>query len=88
MTYSHWTKFVEEQIERWKVHFDWLLKHPKDRDVILVRYEDLKRDLLPQIERILTFLRFSYTSKLKKRSFLSELSFMLQTMEPVYCGHS
>ena len=63
-TYSRWTKFVEEQAKRWKVHFDWLLKCPDDRDIILVRYEDLKQDLLHEMERILTFLHFPYTCKL------------------------
>ena len=63
-TYSHWTKFVKEQAKHWKVHFDWLLKRPDDRDIILVRYEDLKQDLLHEMERILAFLHFPYTCKL------------------------
>ena len=62
-TYSHWTKFVEKQTERWKIYFDWLLKHPADLNIILVRYEDLKENLLHEIERVLTFLHFPYTCK-------------------------
>ena len=62
-TYSRWTKFVEGQTKHWKVYFDWLLKRPADRDIILVRYEDLKKGLLHEVERILTFLHFPYTCK-------------------------
>ena len=67
-TYSRWTNFVEDQIQRWKVHFDWLLKCPSDRDIILVRYEDLKNDLVDEMGKILTFLHFPYTRKLRSSS--------------------
>lgn len=60
VTYSRWTKYVEQRIERWKIHFDWLFKCPVDHDIILVRYEDLKFDLVHQVERILRFLHFPY----------------------------
>ena len=64
VTYSHWTMFVEQQIKRWNAHFDWLLKCPLDRDIILVRYEDLQSNVVLQVERILRFLRIPYRREL------------------------
>ena len=71
-------------MKHWKVHFDWLLKRPKDHNIILVRYEDLKQDLLREMERILTFLQFPYTCKLLLLITSREAFISLNTLAAIY----
>ena len=69
VTHPPWMAFVERQIERWNNHFDWLFKCPRNHDIMLVRYEDLKSQLVDEMERILKFLHVPYDCKLNSHNY-------------------
>ena len=56
-----WTSFSEEYLDDWMQRLsNWVLDnhgHP----VHVVSYEDLKRDTVREVEKILDFLQFPYT---------------------------
>ena len=56
-----WTSFSEEYLNNWIQRLsNWVLdnhRHP----VHVVSYEDLKRDTVKEVEKILDFLQFPYT---------------------------
>ena len=58
---SRWVKFAEFYVERWRERtVNWVLgndKHP----VHVVNYENLKRDTVGEVEKILDFLQFPYS---------------------------
>ena len=57
---KEWTKFFDEYIYKWRVRtINWVLKsgnHP----VHVVSYEDLTRDRVREVGKILDFLQFPY----------------------------
>ena len=58
-----WLHFSNDYLDAWKTRMvSWIIdnnaeKHP----VHVVRYEDLQRDTVGEVEKILDFLRFPYT---------------------------
>ena len=61
-SYKDWNLFVSDKIQKWVKEFNWLIDCPDDRDVILIRYEDLKENAASEIGRILDFLSFHLNS--------------------------
>ncbi len=58
-----WNIFVKTKIKKWQGHFvSWLLNndgHP----VLIVRFEDLKTDLVKEVRRMLEFLKVPYSEE-------------------------
>ena len=58
---EEWIKFSHKYLEKWKERtINWVfdnVRHP----VHVVRYEDLQRDAVGEVEKILDFLNFPYT---------------------------
>ncbi len=61
-SYKNWNFFVNDRIQKWVKEFNWIIGCPDDRDVILVRYEDLKQNVTREIGRMLDFLSFHLSS--------------------------
>ncbi|KAI6659127.1 Fatty-acid amide hydrolase 2 [Oopsacas minuta] len=56
---KNWSEFVSKMSKIWEMTVrTWL---QEDKPLLIVRYEDLKSDLLNQLKRILTFLKVPYT---------------------------
>ena len=62
-TNRKWVEFLYSQIPRWQNMIrEWVVargNHP----VLVVKYEDLKRDAMLQVMRILKFLKLPYTDQ-------------------------
>ena len=57
---NKWDKFVTRNIELWQKYFsNWILNR-ECRPVLVVRFEDLKTDLIGQVKRMLDFVKFPY----------------------------
>ena len=57
---TKWDEHVTRKIEVWQRYFsDWILNNDS-RPVLVVRFEDLKTDLIGQVKRMLDFLKFPY----------------------------
>ena len=57
---TEWDKVVTSRIEVWQKYFsNWIL-NSESRPVLVVRFEDLKTDLIGQVKRMLDFLKFPY----------------------------
>ena len=68
---TKWDKFVTGMIEVWQKYFsNWMLNN-ESRPVLVVRFEDLKTDLIGQVKRMLDFLKFPYMED-ELRSRLAE----------------
>ena len=68
---TEWDKFVTSRIEVWQKYFsNWIL-NSESRSVLVVRFEDLKTDLIGQVKRMLDFLKFPYMED-ELRSRLAE----------------
>ena len=56
--------FVQAQIKRWQVMLKtWVLSSSNSHPVLVVRYEDLKKDTVTQVKRMLEFLKIPYNEK-------------------------
>ncbi len=66
-TNNEWIRFV--RLNPWIGSVNWLVKgHQTGRRVLVVRYEDLKSDLLTQVKKMLDFLGVPYSDEaLQKR---------------------
>ena len=68
---TEWDKFVTGRIEVWQKYFsNWIL-NSESRPVLVVKFEDLKTDLIGQVKRMLDFLKFPYMED-ELRSTLAE----------------
>ena len=57
---NKWDKFVTRNIELWQKYFsNWILNR-ECRPCLVVRFEDLKTDLIGQVKRMLDFVKFPY----------------------------
>ena len=57
---TEWGKFVTSMIEVWQKYFsNWIL-NSESRPVLVVRFEDLKTDVICQVKRMLNFLKFPH----------------------------
>ena len=66
-TNKKWVEFLQSQIPRWQNMIkDWVVAH-KNHPVFVVKYEDLKRDTVLQVTRILKFLKFPYVEEVHRR---------------------
>ena len=63
-----WAEFTKLYIKVWESYFDgWVLSGIK-RDLLVVKYEDLKKDTINEAERMLMFLKVPFSREdLKKR---------------------
>ena len=56
-----WYRFTPQYINNWRVRLNnWVFNNDR-HPVHVVSYEDLKRDTVSEVEKILDFLKFSYT---------------------------
>lgn len=56
-------EFLREQVPRWQALVkDWVSSHGR-HNILVVKYEDLKRNTVHQVKRILTFLKIPYTDQ-------------------------
>lgn len=56
-------EFLREQVPRWQALVkDWVSSHGR-HNILVVKYEDLKRITVHEVKRILTFLKISYTDQ-------------------------
>ena len=59
-TNKRWAEFIRSQIPRWQDMIEeWVVNHRK-HPLLVVKYEDLNKNVTLQVKRILTFLRFPY----------------------------
>ena len=63
-----WEEFTKMFIKVWESYFDgWVLSGMK-RDLLVVKFEDLKKDTINEAERMLMFLKVPFSREdLKKR---------------------
>lgn len=57
---KHWNNFVFEYALRWRKMIDHYFKGDRVQDRLCVMYEDLKRDVLSEVKRMLEFLHIDY----------------------------
>ena len=56
--YQVWNHFIDSHLKRWTGQFDWLIERPVYHQLLVVRYEDLKKDVSTEVRRMLRFLHF------------------------------
>ena len=62
-TNKRWTEFIRSQIPRWQGMIEgWVINHRK-HPILVVKYEDLKKNVTLQVKIILTFLSFPYLDR-------------------------
>ncbi len=59
-----WKKFVKNFISRWRRSFEWVLNTPPGHRLMVVTYEELKRNRATTVHRMLDFLRYNISSNL------------------------
>ena len=66
-----WDDHVTRKIEGWQKYFsNWVLNN-ESRPVLVVKFEDIKTDLIGQVKRMLDFLKYPYMED-ELRSRLAE----------------
>ena len=66
-TNKKWVEFLHEQLPRWQEMVkNWVTLHGR-HPILVVKYEDLKRDALFQVKRILTFLKMPFAEEVVER---------------------
>ena len=56
-----WNKFIQSYLSNWLARIkNWILVPSSGHQVLVVKYESLKRDSLTEIERMMTFLRLPF----------------------------
>jgi len=58
-----WNRFVTQRVERWKILFSWAINSTDDHPTLVVRYEDLKQNIIHETKRMVEFLGFPYKEK-------------------------
>ena len=53
-----WKKFVNDNINRWRGYFNWMINIPKGHTILVIRYEDLKDNVITEMRKILDFLHY------------------------------
>ena len=61
MNDSNWKLFIKNHINKWCYYFKWMFDIPEGHTSLLIRYEDLKTNLIKEIRKILDFLHFKTT---------------------------
>ena len=56
-----WNEMVLKQTGKWKLMMKNYLINHGDHPVLVVRFEDLKRDAFTEIKRVLDFIQFPYS---------------------------
>ncbi|XP_064407357.1 WSCD family member CG9164-like [Halichondria panicea] len=59
-TNKNWDTFVRRESKQWSKYFRTWMVESHDHPTMLVRYEDLKVDLVSNVEKMLDFLSFPY----------------------------
>lgn len=55
-----WNKYITRRVYVWQNYFyNWTLNN-MSKPILVVRFEDLKSDLIGQVKRMLDFLQFPY----------------------------
>lgn len=56
-----WDEFLHTYMNAWLTRLrNWVLNQTPEHPVVVVKYEDLKKDTMTEVEKILTFLGFSF----------------------------
>ncbi|XP_064388155.1 WSCD family member AAEL009094-like isoform X2 [Halichondria panicea] len=55
-----WKTFVERESKRWGKYFRMWLVESHDHPTMMIRYEDLKVDIVSNVEKMLDFISFPY----------------------------
>ena len=61
MNDSNWKLFIKNDINKWSYYFKWMFDIPEGHTILLIRYEDLKTNLIKEMRKILDFLHFKTT---------------------------
>merc|ERR1719362_1825564 len=51
-----WTNYVESMIQKWEEFHMYFFDHYKPKQIHLLRYENLKTDLIPELRKLMNFL--------------------------------
>ena len=51
-----WTNYVESMIQKWQEFHMYFFDHYKPKQIHLLRYENLKTDLIPELRKLMNFL--------------------------------
>ena len=60
---SDWDEFVRSRARRWVQMMEWPLQSSTQHPVLLIKYEDLKRDVVATVAKMLDFLGYPYTGR-------------------------
>lgn len=58
-----WWELIKTQMEKWRLVIERLVTNVAKRPVLVVRYEDLKRDEAGEARRMLEFLNIPYSER-------------------------
>lgn len=67
-----WDKHIREKTKRWSAEVSGWIIAGKDNPLIVVRYEDLKKDTAKEMKRVMDFLGFSHISESDIKERLGE----------------
>jgi hypothetical protein len=51
-----WTNYIESMIQKWEEFHMYFFDHYKPKQIHLLRYENLKTDLIPELRKLMNFL--------------------------------
>lgn len=61
-TNPSWNEFISTKIPKWVSYIsNLILESPADKPKLVVRYEDMQRDRVREVSRILDFIYFPYS---------------------------
>ena len=63
MEYPKWAQFVNNFVPRWREGFEWLVDVPPGHRLLVVSFEELKKDKVAAVHRMLEFLKLNIKSK-------------------------
>ena len=61
MNDSNWKLLINNDINKWRKYFNWMIGIPEGHTILLIRYEDLKTNVINEMRKILDFLHFKTT---------------------------
>ena len=67
-----WDKYIQEKTKRWSAEVSGMIIAGKDNPFLAVRYEDLKKDTVREMKRVMDFLGFSRISESDIRERLGD----------------
>ena len=67
-----WDKYIREKTKRWSAEVSGMIIAGKDNPFLAVRYEDLKKDTVREMKRVMDFLGFSRISESDIRERLGD----------------